>query len=229
MEPIHRAAYDGNEGEVSRLVQEDGWPLDSQIQGDVRVDAWPVKGCTPLMLAAWKGHDAVVGRLIELGVDVGLSDAGGQKAAHWACKGQSASALGLLLDAGASFNVRNDIGSTPLMCAAIWGATDCVEVLLARDGDALVLDAQDSYRWTALHWAARQEYSEIVQLLLLAGADPSIRNHEGHTPIDFPRSLNYQPCTALLQAALAEPQRPRLLLKARALLDAARIRDVVGV
>ena len=33
----------------------------------------------------------------------------------------------------------------------------------------------------------------------------------------------------LLQAALAEPQRPRSLLKARALLDVSRVRDIVGV
>ena len=174
------------------------------------------------MLVAWKGHDTVVKRLIELGADIGLSDASwGEQAPHWACKGRRASTLGLLLAAGASFNVRSNDGGTPLMNAAFNGATDCVKLLLARGGDALELDAQNSYGRTALHWAAWQGHSEIVQLLLLAGADPTIRNNHGRTPLDLAQLYNKHSCIALLQAALVEPRRLRLLLEARVLLDAA--------
>ena len=85
MAPIHRAAYKGDEGEVSRLVAEDGRRLNAPIQARVYKGGYSLEGCTPLMLAANKGHDTVVARLIKLGADVGLSDAGGRQATHRAC------------------------------------------------------------------------------------------------------------------------------------------------
>ena len=69
--------------------------------------------------------------------------------------------------------------------------------------------------------AAWRGQLEIVQLLLLAGANPTIRDNNGRMPLDEAQLHNSHTSIALLQAALAESQRPRSLLKARALLDAA--------
>lgn len=104
------------------------------------------QGCTPLMLAAFRGHDTVVARLLALKADVGLQSLayGGHFATHWACCGKHASALALLLDAGASFNARTDWSWTPLMKAVSFGATDCVALLIARGGDALDMDTTSS-------------------------------------------------------------------------------------
>jgi hypothetical protein len=93
----------------------------------------------------------------------------------------------------------------------------------------------------------------MVQLLLEAGGDPTIRDIIHHeTPLDAARRFDEsdcdwieeeeedeetlehhrqkvketmeqnRQCIALLEAATAEPERPRALFKARALLDAAR-------
>lgn len=95
-------------------------------------------GCSPLMLAAKRGHDAAVARLLALGADVGLRSARGSYAVHFVTK---ASTLSLLLDAGSPFTLPGDEEKTPLMVAAERGATDCVALLLARGGGALDLDA----------------------------------------------------------------------------------------
>jgi hypothetical protein len=222
MEPIHRAAYDGNLARINSLVAEDGRRLNAQIQGDMWVDGWPVEGCTPLHLAALKEHDAVVARLLGLRADVGLrDDVHGLTAAHCACYRNRASSLGLLLDAGSSINARSSCGQTPLIVAAHNGATDCVKLLLARGGDALELDAVSNAGNAAMLLAAQWGHAKTVQLLLQAGANPTIRNNSGNTPLYYAQLLVHQSCIVLLEPAMAEPQRPRSLLKARALLDAA--------
>ena len=79
-----------------------------------------------------------------------------------------------------------------------------------------------------MHDAARWGHSEIVQLLLLAGADPTIRNNARNTPLNLARSYNNHSCILLLQAALAEPQRPRSLLKTRVRIDVAQTSRILA-
>ena len=62
-----------------------------------------------------------------------------------------------------------------------------------------------------------------MQLLLQAGADPTIRNYDGDRALDKARLDGHQLCISLLEAAVAEPQRSRLLFKARALVATRRV------
>uniref|UniRef100_A0A8R1TNN2 ANK_REP_REGION domain-containing protein n=1 Tax=Onchocerca volvulus TaxID=6282 RepID=A0A8R1TNN2_ONCVO len=39
--------------------------------------------------------------------------------------------------------------------------------------------------WAALHWAARRNHQEIVELLLRAGFDPKSPAKDGKTPLDL--------------------------------------------
>jgi hypothetical protein len=96
-----------------------------------------------------------------------------------------------------------------------------VAVLIDRGGDALDLDAQGEGGCTALYFAASEGHADIVRLLLQAGADPSILNEEGDTPLD-PAEFTSRAARRLLRAALIEPQRTRALFRARALIDTGR-------
>lgn len=176
------------------------------------------------MLAAWQGHEAIVARCIELGADVNASDAVRCSAAHWACIGGRRACLKRLLDAGADPGARMGNGSTPLCEAAYHGHDGCIEELLEQGGPLLDLDAYDNHGDTALHSAGASGSSECTQLLLNAGADPTIRNLAGNTALSAPCSCAWcdEGGYGHLCATVAEPQRARALLKARALIAARR-------
>ena len=162
IEGIHQAAWDGDVVAIDWLVVEDGRRLNAQIQGDVRVGyRRHLTGCSPLMPAARRGHNAAVARLLALGADVELKDAMGYTAADIACGGRDlSSVLALLLDAGALVEPRHNYGSTPLIEAAYSGNTYCVALLIERGGVALDLDAKGNSGITALYWVAFGGYAD---------------------------------------------------------------------
>ena len=215
MASIHRAAGAGDLATVNRLLEQD----------PRRLNAQDARGHTPLMFAIRHGRDPVVAQLLALGAATELQDDKGRTAAHFACIYNCTPSLALLLDADASTTARTHLRGTPLMATASAGSVDCVNLLLARGGDGAsvntVRTGANGDGCTALHLAACEDHPEIVALLLKAGADPTTRANDGNTPLDDARAEGLQQCIALLEAALAEPQRARTLLKARTLLDAA--------
>ena len=50
--------------------------------------------------------------------------------------------------------------------------------------DACV-NATDKWCFTPLHEAAQKGRTQLCALLLVHGADPSLRNQEGHSPLDL--------------------------------------------
>ena len=75
------------------------------------------------------------------------------------------------LELGADPNVVNDKGFTPLHAAAYGDQVESVAALLAAGADVSRL-TKDGRRYTALHYAALNGYSRVVELLLDYGADP---------------------------------------------------------
>ena len=91
-----------------------------------------------------------------------------------------------LLDKGADINLGSALNNTtPLMDAIRVGNIPIIQFLLSRPD--LDVDIQDNDGWTALASSATVGTSKIVQLLINAGADPTIKTDHGKTPADLAR------------------------------------------
>ena len=60
------------------------------------------------------------------------------------------------------------------------------------------MDIQDKYGSTALIWATRCMYIEIVRELIKAGADINIKDEYGKTALDYAKEKGYNDITKLL-------------------------------
>ena len=89
----------------------------------------------------------------------------------------------LMLALGAEVNAVDRFGRTALMRAARNGDHRSVEWLL-REG-AVVNVGTTKQLWTALMWSARYGTLRCAELLLDAGADPSLLDSSGHTALDI--------------------------------------------
>ena len=76
---------------------------------------------------------------------------------------------------------------------------EIVRCLLAHSGSPI--DAVNSYGRTALADASLYNHydAEVVRLLLDAGADPTISDKDGDTPLSHARRYKYPACIALLE------------------------------
>ena len=96
-------------------------------------------------------------------------DAKGETALYAAVAGRDPEWTGHLIRLKADPNLPTRNGDTPLIAAARIGFVDAAEWLLARKAK---VDAANRMGETALIVAVQQRQTEIVRLLLEAGADP---------------------------------------------------------
>jgi len=92
-------------------------------------------------------------------------------------------AIQYLLSQGAHVNCKSIHNNTPLMVTIINHTQrsprfDCVQDLIAANAD---LNNQNNFGESALHFAAQVGAHDIIDLLLKAGADQSIKNEAGQT------------------------------------------------
>ncbi len=199
-----------------------------EVQRRVRADAAVLEerggwgGRTSLIYAVCEGKPAIALWLIEHRGqhDLDSTDTYGQTALHYTCWQDSLSVVKALVGAGANLAALNQYKSTPLSRAAANNHANIVAFLLQQPAVKTTIDIISHFPKTALSLASHYGHRSIVQLLLDAGADPTIPAGP-HSPINRAISKGHHAIASLLRTAIAEPQRPRALLKARALLDAA--------
>ena len=179
---ICKACREGDLERVRQLIQ-DGQDVnrDDNRYGD-----------TPLMLAAFNGHDQMVHELIRAGADVNGKNNYKQIALHFASWEGHSSVVKTLTEAGASLNEQNEWERTPLMDAACKGHANVVVELIRAGADVSIVT---SHYWspvaagsTALHLAAATNSIECGVLLVEAGADMRTRNKNSKSPLDLASS-----------------------------------------
>lgn len=214
MTPLHFAAL-GGQIDAARLL------LDNKADpngGEVPKDGWdwgPTKPfLTPLHLAVMRKHTDMVALLIDHKANVEAMDNIGRTPIFF---GNDAKAIALLRKAGAKIDQVDGLGRTTLMVAVVLGDRPRVEALLAAKADPnapmgpvkiiqpsspksdLSPKPNPSGKITALHMAVRSEDTEILSLLIKAGAKPDIKDTDGRTPLDIALEVNNEVAVKILR------------------------------
>ncbi|KAF7115072.1 hypothetical protein RHSIM_RhsimUnG0004000 [Rhododendron simsii] len=113
----------------------------------------------------------------------------GDTALHLVCLYGYLPCVQLLLEKGASLEVKDQDGAIPLHDACASGFTEIVEVLInsTSNPEAVkrMLESVDVEGDTPLHHAARGEHEDVIGLLLAAGASPTKTNLYGKAPSEL--------------------------------------------
>ena len=114
-----------------------------------------------------------------------------------AAKANDSARINELLRQGAELEWRNRSWDTPLAVACRYGSYEAAEALCAHGAE---LDTRKyNFQNTPLMLAAYFGHPKICAMLLALGADPSLKDKNGKTALDWARQLNKPECVALLQ------------------------------
>jgi ankyrin repeat protein len=189
------------------------------LKKGAQVDVKDKDGITPLLMAIGRGYIEVARMLLQHMEGEGLEekDKQGRTAMHLAASdcAYDILALNFLLEHGATANIKDCNGVTPLMNAALGGSLTGVQLLVQHVGEQ-GLQERDQEGRTVLHCAIGGSatplgaisfyydgtFSTMVQALLEAGADPSITDREGRTPRALAMEFGLQRCGGLFEVML---------------------------
>lgn len=126
------------------------------------VEARNAQDESPLMMAALKGQQDVVAKLMARDADVNKP---GWTPLHYAASGGHVEIMKKLLEAFAFIDAQSPNGTTPLMMAAMYGSSDAVKLLLDEGADTAMKNQQGM---TALEFAQRGRRPDAVGLITTA-------------------------------------------------------------
>jgi hypothetical protein len=160
-------------------------------------------GWTALMAATHANQVEAAKLLIAAGSDVNAKDNLQDSPYLYAGAEGRLEILRLTLAAGADLTSTNRFGGTALIPAAEKGHVENVREILTTKID---VNHVNRLGWTALMETAMKKkrgpvHTEIAKLLLAAGANPNIADHQGVTPLAHAERAGNHEIAALLKAA----------------------------
>ncbi|XP_052090089.1 uncharacterized protein LOC127726679 isoform X1 [Mytilus californianus] len=141
-----------------------------------------------LLQAARKCDMETMSKLLGEWRNIDLSftdDAGKTLLHHCTSAGDKENSL-LLLDRGAPPNKSDNMGMTPLHYAAKKDFTDIIESLVTHGAAVNAIETKTAQ--TALHITVSKNFLTTAQFLLFSGADASMKDKQGKSPIALCRS-----------------------------------------
>ena len=184
---------------IDKCAEGDGSAVKELVGEGVDVNYRGTHGNTPLGYSAYNGHDELVRYLLNAGADPNVPAYDGWSALALAVYEGHPRPAKLLLESGADPHfVHGESGENLLHVAVAkseQGANtaQCIALLLAAGVDPNGKTKQgvetDSfynvtvYSETPLHWAAAYGDEATVKMLIDAGADVSIKDGRGDTPL----------------------------------------------
>ncbi len=158
---------------------------------------------TALLLASLHDRVDVARLLVTLGADADAQD--DRQDSAWLVTGVTGSVamLETLLPAGPDLRLRNRFGGISVIPASERGHVDYVRRVVTTGID---VNHVNDLGWTALLEAiilgkGTEPWQQIVRILLAAGADPSVADRDGVTPLQHATNRGYDEIAAILRAA----------------------------
>ncbi|XP_036073029.1 ankyrin repeat and SAM domain-containing protein 3 isoform X2 [Oryzias melastigma] len=167
---------------------------------EVNLDGKNIGGWTPLMYAAYIGHDNIVNLLLEAGVNVNASTSKGLTSLMLAASCGNESIAYFLLQHGAELELKDSRGWTALFHCTSTGHQQMVKFLLDNNADANVKEPGSGF--TPLMEAAASGHEIIVHYLLDYKVKVDDRNAKGETARALAAIYGYTKIVSLIDSRL---------------------------
>jgi ankyrin repeat protein len=190
-EGLYRAAHDGNVEETHRLITSG-----ADVNGRDR------NGRTPAHVAAFASNDEVLRALAAAGANMNALDNQAYDVVTIAAVADDPELMSLAIELGNNPGLTTSpYRGTALIAAAHLGRVEAVRRLIAAGAP---LDHVNNLGWTALMEAVvlgngGSDHQQVIRLLLAAGADRSITDRDGVTPLAHARARGYTEIVKLLE------------------------------
>jgi hypothetical protein len=166
------------------------------LQHGADINAREGAGWTPLFFGVKENRAEVVDLLLKNKADVNVATAQGETPLFVAIEARTTEIVEMLLKAGADVNAWHSRGYSPIHSAA---SSENIPLLRAILQFKPNLEVRDSEGYTPLLRAVTNGRTDVVALLLSAGADPNgLYLREGTTPLHFAASKGLTEIAALL-------------------------------
>jgi ankyrin repeat protein len=192
-EGLHLAAHENDVAAIRRLA-EAGADLNERVEN----------GRAPIHIAAFASNDQALIALAEAGADMNLLEDDRYDVATIAAVANDPEMVSLAIELGNRADLVTSIyDGTALIAAAHLGHHEVVQRLIAGGAP---LDHVNNLSWTALIEAVilgdgGPDHTETVRALVEAGADATIPDGMGRTPLDLARARGYAEMIPILEAA----------------------------
>ena len=190
---LHAAAASGNTAEIEKLVKA-GSPIDAR-DGHQR---------TPLHVAAHLKRNEAAALLMKLGADANALDAQKYDIVTIAAVADDVPMLKVALAGGCrSGNMTSPYDGTALIAAAHLGHDEVVRILIAAKAP---LDHVNNLHWTATIESivlgnGGKRHIATLDALVKAGANLSLADSSGATPLTLAKRRGYAEMVAILEKA----------------------------